>query len=234
MGVRETAFWGDYIMFVEMCLCAGDLAGTEENGNTLLKSRQGGKSDGRSANFSVSEYYPENKAEEIKKSIAKAPGDTVSTDIIELTVNKAELSYYADTTCSASETSGVYTANKGRTLLCLDFTLRNTDRSSLNTSDYLVNFYVNQNGESVLVKGYDINNEDGCYGLMLFNMPLSVNGGVFVHHGTSNEIIRAGDSIQVKYVGIIKMDADLSEPFELMIDIVNSDDNRESFLYIIE
>ncbi len=30
MGVRETAFWGDYIMFVEVWLCEGDLAGTDE------------------------------------------------------------------------------------------------------------------------------------------------------------------------------------------------------------
>lgn len=220
----------------------------EENGITLLRSRKAGKVNGSAANFSTNEYYPEDKIEEMTKAVAKTIGDTVSTDIMEVTVNKAELSYYAigaqtsvgsgktvnvEEACSPSESGGFYTANKGRTLACLDFTLTNTDRGSLNTSDYIISFYVKQNDNGATVNGYDLNNDNGMYGLNLSSMPISINGQDFVTNDTRNEIIGAGNSVRIKYVGIIGFDADLSAPFELVVDIDNSEGGSEKFIYTV-
>lgn len=220
----------------------------EENGITLLRSRKAGKANGSATNFSTNEYYPEDKIEEMTKAVAKTIGDTVSTDIMEVTVNKAELSYYAigaqtsvgsgktanvEEACSPSESGGLYTANKGRTLACLDFTLTNTDRGSLNTSDYIISFYVKQNDNGATVNGYDLNNDNGMYGLNLSRMPISINGQDFVTNDTRNEIIGAGNSVRIKYVGIIGFDADLSAPFDLVVDIDNSDGGSEKFIYTV-
>lgn len=220
----------------------------EENGTTLLRSRKAGKTNGSTANFSIDEYYPEEKIEEVKRTVAKTIGDTVSTDIMEVTVNKAELSYYAigattsvgsgktvnvEEACSPSESGGFYTANKGRTLVCLDFTLTNTDRGKLNTSDYIISFSVKQNNDGATINGYDLNSDNGRPGLNLSGMPIAINGQDFVTNDTSNEIISAGDSVRIKYVGIIGFDADLSAPFELVVDIDNSDGGSEKFIYTV-
>lgn len=220
----------------------------EENGITFLRSQKSAKVNGSTATLSINEYYPEEKVEEVAKAVAKTIGDTVSTDIMDVTVNKAELSYYAigaqtsvgsgktanvEEACSPSESGGFYTANKGRTLVCLDFTLTNTDRGSLNTSDYIISFYVKQNDNGATVNGYDLNNDNGMYGLNLSRMPIAINGQDFVTNDTSNKIISAGDSVRIKYVGIIGFDADLSAPFDLVVDIDNSDGGSEKFIYTV-
>ena len=221
----------------------------EEDGYKFLRGQKTGKVNGTSSMFTQSEYYPEGDIEEIKQSISNTLGDTVSTDILELSVNNAELSYYAagaststsdgrttnvDEACSPLESGGLYTANKGRTLVCLDFTLTNTDRSSLNTDEYIVSFSVIQNDDYEIVRGYDLNDEDGCYGLNLTHMPISTNGQDFITNETSNIIINAGESDRIKYVGIIGFDADLSDSFELVAEITNSDGDGEKFIYTIE
>ena len=221
----------------------------EENGYKLLRGQLTGKVDGSTVNFSQNEYYSEDDIGEIKRSVSKVIGDTVSTDILELSVNSVELSYYAagaststsdgrtvnvDEACSPLESGGFYTANKGRTLVCLDFTLTNTDRSSLNTGDYIVSFSVKQNDDYAIVRGYDLNNADGSYGLNLWNMPISTNGKDFITNKTSNIIISAGETDRIKYVGIIGFDADLSGSFELVAEIKNSDGAGEKFIYTIE
>ena len=220
----------------------------EENGITMLRSRKSGKTNGEVSNFAIYEYYPEDKINEVKSSIVNTLGKKVSTDIMEVTVDKAELSYYAispststssgkttniNEACSPSAKGSFFTANKGRTLVCLDFTLTNTDRNSLDTDDYILSFFVKQNENGATVRGYDLNNDDGSYGLNLNLMPIAVNGQDFYTNRTSNEIIQAGESIRVKYVGIVSYDADLSNPFELVVNIKNSNDNSESFIYAV-
>lgn len=175
-------------------------------------------------------------------------GQVVSSDIIELTVNNVKLSYYAiapqtgsngktgnpDEACSASENEEkFFVARKGRTLVCLDFTLKNNDRGSLNTDRGLVSFSVQQNDNYAKVNGYDLNSEDGRPGLNLSFSPISVNGQDFVTNDTSNEIISAGDSVRIKVVGIIGFDADITAPFELVVSIDNSSGGEEQFVYLI-
>ena len=136
--------------------------------------------------------------------------------------------------CSPLESGGFYTANKGRTLVCLDFTLTNTDRSSLRTDQYILTFSVIQNGDCAVVRGYDLNNADGRNGLNLSNMPISTNGQDFKTNGTTSIIIKAGETDRIRCVGIIGFDADLTDSFELIAQIKNSDGEVEKFIYTIE
>lgn len=175
-------------------------------------------------------------------------GDTVSTDIIEVTIKKAALGYYAVAASTSSSTgntvnvseacepsdSGFYTSSKGRCLLCIDFVLTNIDRGSIDTYDSIIIFHVNQNGNSAIVKGYDLNDKDGRTGLNLTRMPISINGGDFKTHDSVNKIIRAGQSIEIKYVGVVGFEPiDLSAPFDVVVEIKNSSGERETFTYTI-
>ena len=162
------------------------------------------------------------------KKGANELGEMVSTDILELTIHEAALSYYATAGAAPTDNSGVYVANKGSTLVCLEFTLTNTDRSTLDTRDILLEFNVKQNGNKSRVDGYK------QAGLYLFGMPVSENGQGFVANNSSNILIRAGSTVQIKYVGIIGFDADLSSPFELVAKVKTSSGRSEDFVYVVK
>lgn len=181
-----------------------------------------------------------------------ALGETVSTDVMEVTVKKAALAYSAagasyhsysstklvsniDEACEPAD-SGYYQTNKGRCLLCINFVWKNTDRATIDTQDCSVDFTVKQKGKSADVRGYDINDPDGWAfgGLDLSNMPVSVDGGDFKVNGTMNMRIGAGQSVEIKYVGVVGFEPDdLADPFEVVVSIPNSDGKRESFTYTV-
>ncbi len=221
----------------------------EEDGVTFLRNRAAGKSNGEAARFTVNDYYPEDKIQEIKQAMAKKLGDMVSSDIIELTVNNAELGWYAqgaqydsvskkvtnlNTACAPAAESAFFKANKGRTLICLDITIKNTDRSKLDTGDYIVSFMVTQNGQNATVMGYDLNDEDGRFGLNLSYAIIAEEDGDFFKNDTSNILISAGSTVRIKVVCIFKFDADLDAPFDLIVSLANSSSSTEEFLYTIE
>ena len=179
-----------------------------------------------------------------------ALGETVSTDILEVTVKKAALAYAAaaasynastdkvsnlDEACEPAD-SGLYQSNKGRCLLCIDFVLKNTDRATIDTDNCYVQFTVKQNGKSADLKDFDFNNPDGrgWSELRFSGMPISVDGGDFVVSHTSNMLIDAGESVEIKYVGVVGFEPDaLDDPFEVVVSIPNSSGERETFTYTV-
>lgn len=204
--------------------------------------------NGSQSDMGATDLYPEDKIEEVKAAVAKKPGDTVSTDIMELTINEAALAFYATGASTSSdgktanveeanapaESGGLYTAAKGRCLTCIDFTMKNTDRGSMNTSDYVLHFSAVQGEKYGNVNGYDLNMEDGTYGLNLWNAPIAYDGGDFYTNDTSNDIIDAGQSARIKYVGIAGFEADLDAPFDLIVYLKNSSGETETFIFTIE
>ena len=181
-------------------------------------------------------YYSEDTVDDVRESVSYQIGDTVSTDIIELTVENADLSYYADETCEPVENEGFFTSNTGNTLVCLDFTITNTDRADLDTNFLSLYFTALQNGNYSTVKGYDFNNPDGQYGLNFAHALIAAapEGG-FVENGTSNLLLYPGSSYQIRVVGVANFEADdLSAPFYLMANIPDSDGNINRFIYAIK
>lgn len=218
---------------------------TEENGAPLLRGSRSAIIDGSSSNMSVTDFYPADQIDAVKAVVANKPGDMVSSDIVELTINEAALAYYAtgastgsdgktanvDEANSPAASGGLYTAAKGRCLTCIDFTIKNTDRSSLNTNDYIIQFSAVQGDKYGTVRGYDPNNDDGSYGLNLWNAPIAYDGGDFYTNDTSNDIIQAGETARIKYVGIAGFEADLNAPFDLIVSLRNSSGGMETFIY---
>ena len=179
-----------------------------------------------------------------------ALGETVSTDILEVTVKKAVLAYSAagatynpstkiisniDEVCEPSD-GGLYQSNKGRCLLCINFVLTNTDRATIDTMDLGIRFTVKQKGKSADVNGYDFNDPDGWAidGVDLRSMPVSMNGKDFKLNETLNVLISAGKSVEIKYVGVVGFEPDaLDDPFEVVVSIPNSAGERETFTYAV-
>ena len=223
----------------------------EENGITAIKSLKC-TCDGMQV-VGVDEthgaYYPEEIVDSIRAEHVKKIGDTVSTDIMDVTVKKATLCYSAEsaltsasdgTTVNINEAcepceGGYYTSSKGRCLLCIDFEIVNTDRGTADTYDDIICFHVNQNGKSSLVNGYDLNNNDGFYGLDLDGMPISINGREFETNRTCSILIDAGQKVEIKYVGVVGFEPDdLSAPFEIVVEMMNSTGEKEFFVCPIE
>ena len=196
---------------------------TEENEITVLQADNGMK------------YYPEDTVDSVRESVSYQVGDTVSTDIIELTVGSADLSYYASETCEPSENEDFFTSSKGNTLVCMNFTIKNTDRADLDTNFLSFYFTALQNGNYSTVKGYDFNNPDGQFGLNFTHALIAeAPEGGLVENGTSNVLLSPGTSYQIRVVGVANFEADdLSAPFYLMANVPDSDGNIERFIYSI-
>ena len=218
---------------------------TEENDAPLLRGHTSAIVNGSNNNMAVTDFYPSDRIDVVKAAVAKKSGDVVSSDIVELTINDAALAYYAtgastgsdgktsnvDEANSPAESGGLFTAAKGRCLTCIDFTIKNTDRSSLNTDDAIIRFSVVQNGNYGNVRGYDLNNDDGIYSLNMWNAPIAYDGGDFYTNDTSNKIINAGQTARIKFVGVAGFEADLNVPFDLIVYLMNSSGGTETFVY---
>ncbi|MGN1016908.1 MAG: hypothetical protein ACI4PL_07920 [Faecousia sp.] len=73
------------------------------------------------------------------------------------------------------------------------------------------------------------------HGLNLYHMPISTDGGDFKTNDTGNAIIDAGQSMEIKYVGVVGFEPDdLTAPFEVVVDIINSNGESEQFIYAIK
>ena len=104
----------------------------------------------------------------------------------------------------------------------------------MDTGDYIVSFIVTQNGQNATVMGYDLNDEDGRFGLNLSYAIIAEEDGDFFKNDTSNILISAGSTVRIKVVCIFKFDADLDAPFDLIVSLANSSSSTEEFLYTIE
>lgn len=227
---------------------------TEENDITVLQFRKESSSGGKVYNSNSSvKYYPEDKIDIVKSSLAKKIGDTVSTDIIELNVKKAALAYYSERPTIESATGTVINldvayepaekggptfleSNKGHALVCLDFTVKNTDRSTLDTQDNIISFAIRQGDDYSLARGYDLNNPDGSDDSMdLRYSIISENGGDFKYHEAINKLIDSGSTYEMKVVNVVNFEPeDLSAPFELIVTVKDSQGNEKNFIYDIE
>lgn len=170
-------------------------------------------------------------------------GKTVSTDIVDFTLEKAKLSYYA----SASSTNyaepinksdgGIFSAAKGRVYVCMTFTIKNKDRDHLDVGDSFSNwkmmFTVSYKGKDYPVNGFDLNDKDGREGLNFSDSVVSYNGGkTFNKNGTLNLIVEEGRTATVRVLGVAKFDPEnLNDPFKLTVNIPNSNDKNDYYTY---
>ena len=187
--------------------------------------------------------------------------DTVSSDIIDFTLRRASLAYYADGSTSKlvstgrvtnsdtvylpieSESESIlpYAASKGRVLICLEFTVKNNDRAELNIggsfSDWLQNDIIaTYQGKDYPVKSYDLNDIDGdAFGINLGDSIYSKDeGDTWFANDSRNYSLKASDSVTLRLVGIAGFEpTSLADAYQLKVGLLNSKKESDQFVFEI-
>ena len=187
--------------------------------------------------------------------------DTVSSDIIDFTLHRATLAYYADGSTSKLVSTGrvtnadtiylpiesesesllPYAANKGRVLICLEFTVKNNDRTTLDIggsfSDWLgKDIIATYQDKDYRVNSYDLKDIDGdVFGINLEHSIYSKDeGATWFANDTTNYLLKASDTITLRLVGIASFEpTSLADAYQLKVDILNSKKESDQFIFEI-
>ena len=172
--------------------------------------------------------------------------ETVSTDIVDLTLEHSKLTYYVSNVSTnyveaTDEKNSLYAAKVGTCLVSMTATITNKDRggslnfcggfSSWDAADWSATY----NGEEFEMYGFSLtadnyDNIDLSYAAFVDKD----TGAVIKKVGSSNTLISAGETVTVRFFGIIKVDpATLNDGFELNVKVPNSKGEYENFKYII-
>lgn len=172
--------------------------------------------------------------------------ETVSTDIVDLTLEHSKLTYYVSNVSTnyveaTDEANSLYAAKIGTCYVSMTVTISNKDRggsldfcggfSAWDPADWTVTY----NGEEYDMYGFDLN-IDNRDSISLSNGAIldRETGRVIGKVGSSNDLISAGETITYRFFGIIKVDpASLNDGFELNVKVPNSKGEYEEFKYIV-
>lgn len=160
-------------------------------------------------------------------------GETVGTDICELTLNRADLTIALDNTNNlnyftpkeydaANDNDNPYVAAKGHTLVAFTYTLSNLDRAEID-----VDGSFNPNFITIKYDGKSYK-EETKYGAE------SEDGLNWEKNNSSNVLLLAGEkAIFRAYIDIPVEPAALTDTFEMIFSLPNSDGKTEDFKYTI-
>ena len=172
--------------------------------------------------------------------------ETVSTDIVDFTLEHSKLTYYVSNVSSTyveatEEANSLFAAKIGTCYVSMTVTITNKDRggsmnfcgsfSEWDAADWSVTY----NGEEYEMYGFDLNidNYDNIslsYGAIVDKE----TGKVIDKVGSGNKLISAGETFTLRFFGIIKLDpASLNDGFELNVKVPNSKGEQEIFKYIV-
>lgn len=222
----------------------------EDNGFTILKSEENGTERSKI-------FVAEADVEKYLEAIAIPVGDEFATDIASFTLNNAPLSIYsvgASTSTSDKHTTNMdvcllpnegtddycfFKASRGHALVCLDFTVTNNDRTSLDIGGSFsstITFGAIIDGKYTTVQGYDLNNDDGYGSMNLAYSPMSVDGGkTYYTNDTSNKLLGAGIAAQIRVINIASEEpADYDAPYYLIVRIKDSSDVQHCAVYVVK
>lgn len=172
--------------------------------------------------------------------------ETVSTDIVDLTLEHSKLTYYVSNSSSnyveaTEEANSMFAAKVGTCYVSMTVTITNKDRggsldfcggfSAWDPADWSVTY----NGEEYEMYGFDLNMDN--YDSISLSYGAIINkesGKVIDKVGSSNELISAGETTTLRFFGIIKVDPEsLNDGFELNVKVPNSTGEYEDFKYIV-
>ena len=173
-------------------------------------------------------------------------GETVSTDIIDFTLDDCQLAIYANATTGASflkptEDNTVYGASIGHTLIIPSFTLTNKDRSGnvdvggSTFGDLTLMWTMLYNNQEYNVLCFDLNNNNS-FGMKLSPAAIidSESGDMISQNQSNNYLLYAGETISFRTLGIVSVETEtLNDAFELTINLPNSSGEYEYFTYSI-
>lgn len=185
-------------------------------------------------------------------------GETVSSDLIELTLSDVQLGYFAEAGAyrysdkimvnldeaylpsDNSDGFAFFTSSKGHCLVCFDFTIKNIDRDTLDLGNYFyetnLSFTIDYDGNSFAVNGYSIHsgNDGDSRGLIYGDSAVSKNGVDFYAYDGQNILIEAGETYRIKVIGVVNFEPnDLSDPFEITAHLLNSSQKNDDFTFSV-
>jgi len=219
------------VMCLSLCACGGGSSG-ENNTTNTPETTEAPKPETTEA------PKPEIPTAQIK--------ETVSTDIVDLTLEHSKLTYYVSNSSTnyveaTEEANSMFAAKIGTCYVSMTVTISNKNRggymdfcggfSAWDPADWSVTY----NGEEYEMYGFDLNfdNSDSI-SLMYGAIVDKGNGKVIDKVGASNELIDAGETITLRFFGIIKVDPEsLNDGFELNVKVPNSKGEYEDFKYIV-
>ncbi len=172
-------------------------------------------------------------------------GDTVSTDMFEFTLVSSDLSYGAENlmtddylTPTTDYNNNPFVADTGSTLVILEVKIKNLNRSSSDiagtfSNDWNWYWRISYDGSE-----YDLYSWSWSLSLSspvgLGVSAISSNGTSWTNFDSSNDIIDAGETVFYRIPTVVDVDiSDFSSPYELVINIPNSDGEDVEFIYSI-
>lgn len=172
--------------------------------------------------------------------------ETVSTDIVDFTLEHSKLTYYVSNVSTnyveaTEEANTLFAAKVGTCYVSMTVTITNKDRGgsldfcgSFSTWDP-ADWSVTYNGEEYEMYGFDLNMDN--YDSISLSYGAIMNketGKVIDRVGSGNKLISAGETITLRFFGIIKLDPEsLNDGFELNVKVPNSKGEYENFKYIV-
>ena len=175
-----------------------------------------------------------------------AVGDTVSTDIVEYTLHRAEFAIALNNMHGADfmtpkeydenqDNGNPFVAPIGKTLLSFDFTIKNTNRTSVNfcgadSTAWHPNFKVEYNGETYL-----LNRHNGWSFDLTETIKDFGDGAGYVMDATGNTILDAGAECKMRSVGLVNVEPKEENPaFTIILELPTSDGNTMVFAYDVK
>lgn len=172
--------------------------------------------------------------------------ETVSTDIVDFTLENSELTYYVSNGSSnyvePTETPNtMFAAKTGTCYVSMTVTINNKDRGG--SIDFAGSFgdwnpsawKIKYNGETYDMYGFDLN-MDNYKSINLSYAALidKSTDKVISKIGTGNKLISAGETVTIRMFGIIHVEpTSLKDAFDLEVSVPNSTGEYETFIYTI-
>jgi len=170
--------------------------------------------------------------------------ETVSTDIVDFTLEHSKLTYYVSNVSTnyveaTDEANDFFAAKIGTCYVSMTATITNNDRGGSlefcgSFSDWsAADWSVTYNGEEYEMYGFDLNMDN--YDAISLSYGAIVDpdtGKVIDKVGSGNKLISAGETITLRFFGIIKLEPEsLNDGFALNVKVPNSKGEYESFQF---
>lgn len=166
-------------------------------------------------------------------------GETASTKIVDLTIDKAELSVAASPLSTTymeptNDTSSMYTATLGHSYVVMTYTVTFKDRGGSYSFEGLPG-YVTYNGKEFPLKGYHVTRPDG-YSLNMGTAAIvdRATGEVLEKNDTLNYLFHPGESVTFRTFEIIETEpVNWGDAFDLTVKLRDVGDKTVEFTYTV-
>ena len=184
-----------------------------------------------------------NSEKNIVKSNLK---ETVSTDIVDFTLENCEFAHYVSNVSSnyvepTDKPNTMFAARTGTCFVSMTVTITNKDRGG--SIDFAGGFgnwdpaqwKVKYNGETYELYGFNLNTDNyKSINLSFAALVDKTTNKVISKIGTTNELIDAGESVTIRMFGIIHVDPTaLTDGFDLEVSVPNSTGEYDTFVYAV-